>query len=91
MAPVPRGLRCRDQIVWVNMSSRAYHEEGDPYYGRTRNGEYMCMGAANARGYHLAGAHGTMTNERSSSGNSYGRTRGHRGRSTYAPEPGSTP
>lgn len=54
-APIPAGLDCKGQIVWVNLSTRVYHEQGDPWYGRTKNGEYMCMAAANAHGYHLAG------------------------------------
>ncbi len=43
--------------VWVNMKSKAYHEPGDPYYGKTKNGKYMCPRAAQAAGYHAAGMH----------------------------------
>lgn len=42
--------------VWVNMNSKAYHEPGDPYYGKTKHGEYMCPSQAKAQGYHPAGA-----------------------------------
>ena len=56
-APVPRGLNCKGPIVWVNMNRKTYHESDDPYYGRTRHGEYMCQAAANAAGYHMAGSH----------------------------------
>jgi hypothetical protein len=56
-APIPAGLKCKTQIVWVNLSSRVYHEQGDPWYGRTHNGEYMCLAEANLKGYHLAGSH----------------------------------
>jgi len=56
-APIPAGLNCRSPIVWVNLTSGVYHEQGDPWYGRTKHGEYECMAAANAHGYHLAGSH----------------------------------
>lgn len=38
--------------VWVNTKSGAYHEPGDPYYGHTKQGKYMCPSAAHAAGYH---------------------------------------
>jgi hypothetical protein len=54
-APVPKGLNCKGDIVWVNTAKKTYHEAGDPYYGRTKHGEYMCKAAADAAGYHMAG------------------------------------
>lgn len=57
-APVPADLKCKTQIVWVNLSTRVYHEQGDPWYGRTHNGEYMCLPEANLKGYRLAGSNG---------------------------------
>ncbi len=42
------------QPVWVNTKSKAYHEQGDPLYGHTKHGKYMCPSAATAAGYHLA-------------------------------------
>ncbi len=54
-APIPADLKCKTQIVWVNLSSGKYHEQNDPWFGRTKHGEYMCLAEANLRGYHLAG------------------------------------
>lgn len=54
-APIPADLTCKGAIVWVNMSRHTYHEAGDPYYGRTKNGQYMCRAAAIAAGDHAAG------------------------------------
>jgi len=55
--PVPAGLNCgATQPVWVNTHTRAYHEPGDPYYGRTKRGEYMCPSDAAQQGYHAAGS-----------------------------------
>lgn len=41
--------------VWVNLNSKAYHEPGDPYYGKTKHGEYLCPSQAKAQGFHPAG------------------------------------
>lgn len=54
-APIPASLHCTDAIVWANVSKKTYHMSGDPYYGRTKHGEYMCEGMAESKGYHLAG------------------------------------
>jgi|SRR5271165_95606 len=55
-AAIPAGLKCDKQdIVWANMHTKAYHDPGDPYYGKTRNGSYMCRDTANANGFHPAG------------------------------------
>jgi len=75
-APIPRGLNCKGDVVWVNTAKKSYHESGDPYFGRTKHGEYMCKAAANAAGYHLAGTRhsssstGGMTNSSGSMSNS---------------------
>jgi hypothetical protein len=42
------------KAVWVNTRTHVYHEPGDPYYGRTKNGKYLCPSAAVAEGDHLA-------------------------------------
>lgn len=55
MAPV--NVNCGAvKPVWVNLSSKAYHEPGDPWYGRSKHGQYMCPSQAAAQGYHPAGA-----------------------------------
>lgn len=41
--------------VWVNLKSKAYHKLGDPYYGKGKDGKYMCPSAAVTAGYHAAG------------------------------------
>ncbi|MFN2527128.1 MAG: hypothetical protein ABR584_00225 [Candidatus Baltobacteraceae bacterium] len=74
-APVPAGLNCGAvQPVWVNMHTKAWHEPGDPYYGKTKNGRYMCPNAAAAAGFHAAGSkHGSM---HGASNGAYGETTG---------------
>jgi len=47
------------QPVWVNTKTHVYHEPGDPYYGRTSNGKYMCPSAAKAEGDRRS--HGAMS------------------------------
>lgn len=70
MQPVPKDLGCSaSDIVWVNMKTKAYHEPGDPYYGRTKNGKYMCKADADAAGDHAAGS---MHSHRSKNGSGSG-------------------
>jgi hypothetical protein len=45
-----------DTVVWVNLGgSKAYHLSGDKYYGKTKEGAYMCQKEADQSGYHTAG------------------------------------
>ncbi|HTC29579.1 MAG TPA: hypothetical protein VK702_02565 [Candidatus Acidoferrum sp.] len=54
-APVPSSLNCGAvQPVWTNPRSHTYFESTAPFYGRTKNGSYMCPSAAVAAGYHKA-------------------------------------
>ena len=43
--------------VWVNLKSKVYHEPGDPAYGTTKHGEYLCPSQAKAQGFRRAGGH----------------------------------
>ena len=43
-----------DPVVWVNTSTKVYHEKGDQYYGNTKHGEYECKSAADKAGDHLS-------------------------------------
>ncbi len=57
LATQPPGLSCGAvHPVWVNTKTHVYHEPSDPYYGRTKHGEYMCPSEAVKEGYHKAGA-----------------------------------
>ncbi len=40
----------RDVVVWLNIPTHIYHEKGMRWYGRTKNGAYVCKKEANAAG-----------------------------------------
>jgi hypothetical protein len=44
------------KAVWVNLNTKVYHEPGDPSYGKTKHGEYLCPSQAAAQGFHRAGS-----------------------------------
>ena len=31
-----------DRVVWVNTSTGVYHYQGERYFGRTKNGKFVC-------------------------------------------------
>jgi hypothetical protein len=39
-----------DEVVWLNLRSKIYHEKGTRYYGATKQGEYACRKEADAAG-----------------------------------------
>ena len=39
-----------DTVVWLNTSSANYHFKGDPWYGRTQRGSYVCRVEADKDG-----------------------------------------
>ena len=41
-----------DAVVWVNPRSKAYHLQGDGFFGRTKRGRFECKKAADAEGDH---------------------------------------
>jgi hypothetical protein len=41
-------------MVWVNLSTKVYHKEGDRYYGNTKNGKFMNEADAIKAGYRAA-------------------------------------
>lgn len=41
-------------MVWANEESKVYHCSGDPFYGRTKKGEYLSEPDAKAKGFHGA-------------------------------------
>ena len=41
-----------DTVVWLNTSSANYHFKGDPWFGRTQRGNYVCKVEADKDGMH---------------------------------------
>ncbi|MGA9945619.1 MAG: hypothetical protein WBP75_11330 [Candidatus Cybelea sp.] len=41
--------------VWVNLNTKVYHEPGDPAYGTTKHGEYLCPSQAKGQGFRRSG------------------------------------
>ena len=43
-----------DTVVWVNISSGIYHMPGTRFYGRTKNGAFVCQKEADQKGFRIA-------------------------------------
>jgi hypothetical protein len=55
LAASPSDLHCGStQPVWVNTHTHVYHKPGDPFYGHTKFGGYICEQDAVRAGYHAS-------------------------------------
>jgi hypothetical protein len=54
-SPLSRPSCPNDTVVWLNTDSMVYHLPGDPWYGATDHGKYICQTAADAEGAHVSG------------------------------------
>ena len=51
-APAPAASTCpADTVVWVNTRSGVYHMPGMTWFGRTKEGTYMCRKDADRAGH----------------------------------------
>jgi len=48
--------------VWVNTRTHVYHEPSDPYYGKTKQGKYLCPNQAAAEGDRASRQSGANSN-----------------------------
>ena len=42
-----------DPVVWANLNTKALHPAGDQYYGKTKEGAYMCQSVAVKEGMRM--------------------------------------
>lgn len=58
IAPAPMGAATPDchgeTPVWALQRVKVYLLPGDPHFGRTKHGEYMCLSQAESEGYRAA-------------------------------------
>ena len=42
-----------DIVVWLNLPSGIYHLKGERWYGRTKNGAFLCEKEADQQGHRM--------------------------------------
>ena len=47
-----------DPVVWINTSSKVFHDSTSPWFGRTKRGSYACKSQAIAQGATAPGTRG---------------------------------
>jgi hypothetical protein len=47
-----------DPVVWANLKSKTLHTSGDEYYGKTKEGAFMCQSVAVKEGMHMSKSKG---------------------------------
>jgi DNA uptake protein ComE-like DNA-binding protein len=53
-APVTAQVPPSPGMVWVNLDTKIFHRQGDPWYGKTKKGQFMTEAAALQAGYREA-------------------------------------
>lgn len=55
-AATPSGVSCAsgDAVVWLNTGTKVFHLPGSSYYGKTKQGKYLCQSDALKLGAHAS-------------------------------------
>lgn len=57
-APAAVSCAAGDPVVWVNLGTKVYHLPGSSYYGKTKQGKYLCKSDADKAGDRAAKSEG---------------------------------